>query len=246
MIKGITFKRPYTDLWYGIIGLLFFSLWLGILVYAFLVGDWDALAPAKEGLMKDFFTLFNSKNMLAAILQSFAICLILNTICVVVLRNNANAITYTCLFLVTTCLVLIGILPMLLLPCEATGYLFYLMIFMVFSVLGNICQHWARIEIGVFMVEIVGDFFVKNMRIVLVSFVYIIIHIIAWFATIMAGVLLSHEKHSSGAVFSLYCILAWPVYMWFSMLIHNIVCYTTSTGGVFYYYNHGSARLLQG
>lgn len=97
------------------------------------------------------------------------------------------------------------------------------------------------------MVEIVGDFFTKNMRLLFVSFVYIFIHLFAFFATVLAGPLL-HEKSKdgSGLGFIFYVIFAWPIYLWFSMLIHNIVCYTTSTSGVFYYHDHGHARVMEG
>jgi hypothetical protein len=53
MVKGISFRRPYTDVGWGITGLLFFMGWAGLLLYAFCAKDWSVLDP-KEGLMKDF------------------------------------------------------------------------------------------------------------------------------------------------------------------------------------------------
>jgi len=53
MVKGISFRRPYTDVKWGVIGLLFYMGWAGLLMYAFCAKDWAVLDP-KEGLMKDF------------------------------------------------------------------------------------------------------------------------------------------------------------------------------------------------
>ena len=116
--------------------------------------------------------------------------------------------------------------------------LLYICIPLCCWIVSSLYTHWMRLEIANFMVEIVGNFFQHNMRLFFVSAFYVVIHLIAFFATIMAGVLLSKEKNGSGIGFVIYCIFAWPIYFVFSMYIHNNVCYTTSVAGVFYYYDN--------
>jgi len=91
MVRGVVFKRPYTDVRNGVIGVSFFLIWIGLLVFAFCVGDWAALNP-KAGLIKDLFIMINSKAMICAVLQAFAVCIILNIIMMVLLYKAATVV----------------------------------------------------------------------------------------------------------------------------------------------------------
>lgn len=106
--------------------------------------------------------------------------------------------------------------------------------------------------VAIAVIGVAADFYAETKRMIFVSSVYFIFHMLVSFFTIMAFLLLAgiFEKTPSGGLKFLMATLFF-MYTWIGFVIHNIIGYTASVGAATYYFSsnaetNGSAEIMIG
>lgn len=193
---------------------------------------------------------FNFYTTLYNFLGSLAMCLILVLIYIWCMSK----------FTRTLCFISIGFIELLFVGW-IVGFLFlpttkkdpdtYLMAIIpaLFFLLFNCILYcnWAQMEVAIAVIGVAADFYAETKRVILVSLVYFIIHLIVFIVSAFATVALFASKEDgkkeSDINFWVF-IVGLFIYIWIGFVIHNIVGYTASVAVSTYYFS--SNRHKQG